>query len=139
MTTNPSAKYKAAIRWCDAHKNRLHTAAKYRLMGLETLYLMLEGLGVVWIASAAEWRGVDKTLPDDSNRSLQRVSTDSVSGRTLIRIIAHSTLIGARVAELTELCEALNWKVIKVSDPVGDNGVMFLRVYVTIDVPENRD
>ena len=140
MTTNSTLKYRRAIEWCDANRRKLPKHCKVRLMSTENLYRLLDGFGVIWMTDHKLW--TDKNAENGAEIvkgvSDFRAST-APSGRTLIRIVAHVTLIGKRVAEFTELCEALNWQVLKVGNPVGDNGVEFVRAYITVMCSEDGD
>lgn len=139
MTSNSTQKYRLAVSWCDANRKLLKKNSKIRSLSFEHLYLLMETLGMIWSTRHGAWIEKSTVSADIREEVTQRQVTDTVSGRTLIRIIAHNRLIEKRVAEFTEFCELLNWKVIKVSDPVGDHGETFVRVYVTVIVDENRD
>lgn len=135
MTTNVQLKYKRAIEWCEANRAKLPPRAKFRLMSNTHLYALLDSFGCVWNVKCQLWTDADSENGAEIAESSATQPRDGMpSGRTLIRIIAHFTLIGKRVAELIELCEALNWSVLKVSNPVGEDGDEFVRVYLTIMV-----
>jgi len=138
MTTNSQLKYKQAISWCDANRGSLPVNCKFKLMSNGHLYKMLEGFNLFWDMQYKCWRDMNaEEGAYGKNGKVQAYPMPAPSSRTLVRIIAHRELIGKRVAEFTELCEALNWRVLKVSDPLGDNGTEFIRVHITITVIED--
>lgn len=139
MTSNSTAKYRLAVSWCDANRKLMKKNSKIRSLSTDNLYALMETLGMYWSKREGAWLSRHKQPEEEVSDTPQAVAVDAVSGRTLIRIIAHQSLIGKRVAEFTEFCELLNWRVIKVSDVLGDDALMFLRVYVTVMVDENRD
>lgn len=136
-TVNTQLKYKLAIQWCEANRAKLPRYCKFKLYTTERLYRMLEGFGVAWSVEHKGWYTLNgREAPTAVLGKQGDWRGDTASGRTLVRIIAKSHLIGKRVAEFTELCEALNWNVLKVSNPVGDNGEKYVRVYITIVVED---
>lgn len=140
MTTNSQAKYREAIARCDLNRDALPPHCKYRLMSNEKLYKMLEGLNQYWDARLRVWRDMNaEEGASGKNGKVQAFPLPAPSNKTLIRIIAHRDVIARRVSELVELCEALNWQVTKITDPLGDNGVEFVRVHITVIVSENGD
>lgn len=139
-TVNSQVKYKRALDWCDANKDKLPRGAKYRLMTTGNLYKLLFSFGVAWNKQAQLWGNQDmENGADVVNVLTPRHAEKGASARTLIRIIAHRALIGRRVSELVELCEALNWSVVKISDPLGEADTEFWRVYITVMTTENGD
>jgi hypothetical protein len=139
VSNNTQLKYKMAIAWCEVNKQRLKKTCKFRLMTSENLYIMLEALGTEWSKHRGEWIGGDHTANGKRFEVTQRVHVDKVSGRTLIRIIAHRSLIDRRCSEFREFCELLNWRIVKESDNYENEAGDFLRCYFTIDIDENRD
>jgi len=140
MPTNTQIKYKRAIEWCVSNRHMLPRFAKFKLMSSQHLYLMMEAFGAKWLPEHKLWSALDN---ENGAERVHGVTPQSAvhgpSGRTLVRIIAHRILIGKRVAEFIELCEALNWNVLKTSNPVGDEGDEFIRVYITIMCSENGE
>lgn len=139
MTSNTQQKYRLAVSWCEVNRKLLKKNSKIRLLTSENLYLLMETLGMYWSKREGAWLNRGTVSADAPQQDMQRQVADTVSGRTLIRIIAHKDTIQRRAAEFTEFCELLNWRVIKVSDVIGDGAGDFVRVYITVMVDENRD
>lgn len=139
MTSNSQQKYRIAISWCEANRHLLKKYAKIRSLTSDNLYLLMETLGMYWSKREGAWLARQNAADGGPVSDVQKVTVSGVSGRTLIRIIAHRTLIEKRVSEFVEFCELLNWRVVKKSDPLGDNGQEFIRVYITVMVDEGLD
>lgn len=135
---NSQLKYRRAIEWCDGNREKLPRGSKYRLLTTAHLYKLLFAFGVSWDKNMQLWTNKQmENGADVVNIIKPHSAADTVSARTLIRIIAHRVLIGKRVSGLVELCEALNWQVTKVSDPVREADTDFWRVYITVIASED--
>jgi len=134
---NTQLKYKRAIEWCEKNRDKLPRYCKFKLYSTPRLYEMLEAFGVNWRADLKMWWGLDRSEEGaEIAGNVPPIPRRGDPGRTLVRIIAKNHLIGKRVAEFTELCEALNWNVVKVSNQIGENGIEYVRVYLTIVVED---
>lgn len=140
MTVNSQMKYKLAIAWCEANRGKLPPRCKFALMANDKLYALLEGFGCVWSVNGQAWisearEGAPITVIDKQGdwRGAQ------ADGKAIIRIIAHKDKIDRRVAEFLELCEALNWHIVKVGSKHQQLDGDWLRQMITIQVIEDGD
>lgn len=130
--TKPGEKYKAALLWCEMNRKKLPPNAKIHAMHKETLYGFLDSINVRWSSARKYWYTVaGKADPLKVRHNGFSVGV-ALSKRVSVRITASQDVMGAVLAEFTELCEALDWHV-SVSPkryPNGDDG--YERVYVEV-------
>jgi hypothetical protein len=140
MTTNSQQKYKLALVWCEQNRYRLPSRCKFKLMASDKLYAMLDGFGVVWSVKHQLWYIPEpKTAPITQVQKQGDWRGSNSDGKAIIRIIAHKDKIDHRVAEFTELCEALNWHIVKVGAKYNQLDGDWQRQMITIQVVEDGD
>lgn len=140
MTTNSTLKYRMALEWCDANRAKLPRNSKVRLMTTFHLYQLINEFGAEWDTDKRAWvSGRDKGAPITMVREQGDWRGKNIDGKAIVRIIAHKNAIDKRVAEFTELCEALNWHILKVGGKHRQLDGDWLRQMITIQVNEGGD
>jgi len=125
-TIDPNRKYVKAIAWCLDHREVLPPKSKFKTMHRDTLYEFMKALGATWDVQSQEWFS-------DGPANKTTVMTEQSSLFT-VRINARLIDLGKRQSEFMELCEALNWLVVRVSNAYTNDDNQSGRVYITLKV-----
>jgi hypothetical protein len=106
------------------NRDLLPPKSKFKLMHRDNLYDLLGTMGVKWDTHEQQWYS--------ENGNQRTTVIQEPSSIFTVRINARIIDMGNRVAEFLELCEAINWYVLKQSNLYQNDDNQSGRVYITL-------
>lgn len=138
-----SKKFQAARDVMEKNPEVARAIPRWYQMRSSTLYIAMAGVGFRWDVERGLWtRSKKKELAPSRNGTEIKTRTAARRDKVLMRIITHKAVKDLVISEITELIEALNYRVEGVSGGYENADGDYVRVYINmrrISAPGNQN